>query len=101
MARNRSIGSKASPRDRVRAGNTGSGGGSGGASRGGGSGGGSGRGPSGPPRKWKRIAKRILIWGGALALLATIALGTAVYFAAQGLPSFSELKDTKAGQTIV
>ncbi|WEK45830.1 MAG: PBP1A family penicillin-binding protein [Candidatus Andeanibacterium colombiense] len=86
MARNRSVGSKATPRDRVRANNTG------GTGRGGG---------SRPPGRWQRIVKRILIWGGALALLAAIALGTTVYFAAQSLPSFSALKDTKAGQTIV
>ncbi|MBO9602049.1 MAG: PBP1A family penicillin-binding protein [Novosphingobium sp.] len=82
MARNRSVGSKATPRERVRSGNTGGGG-------------------SRPPGRWKRFVRRVLIWGGALALLAAIALGTAVYMAAQNLPSFSALKDTKAGQTIV
>jgi len=45
--------------------------------------------------------KRLLVWGGVLALLGAIALGTAVYFAASNLPSFSQLKDIKAGQTIV
>ncbi|KPL69411.1 penicillin-binding protein [Erythrobacter sp. SG61-1L] len=45
--------------------------------------------------------KRLFLWGGFLALLGAIALGTAVYFAASNLPSFSELKDIKAGQTIV
>ena len=83
MARTRRVGSKATPRDRVRSSRKGSGGG--------------GKRPS----RLRRWARRILIWGGALALLGTIALGTAVYFAARNLPSFSELKDTKAGQTIV
>ncbi len=84
MARRRSVGSKATPRDRVRASSSSGGGG-----------------PKGPPSRWRLWGKRILIWGGALALLGTIALGTAVYFAARNLPSYSELRDTKAGQTIV
>ena len=83
MARNRSVGSKATPRERVRASSSGSGGG--------------GKGPS----RWRLWAKRLAIWGGAFVLLCTIALATAVYFAANNLPSYSELKDTKAGQTIV
>ncbi|HTN13605.1 MAG TPA: PBP1A family penicillin-binding protein [Sphingomonadaceae bacterium] len=81
MARNRSVGSKASPRERVRNGSSGGGG----------------RGP-GRLRRWIR---RLFVWGAALALLGCIALGTAVYFAASNLPSFTELKDIKAGQTIV
>ncbi|MBS1239524.1 MAG: penicillin-binding protein, partial [Proteobacteria bacterium] len=83
MARTRSVGSKATPRDRVRSSSNGSGGG--------------GKRPS----RLRRWVRRILIWGGALALLGAIALGTAVYFAARNLPSFSDLKDTKAGQTVV
>ena len=46
-------------------------------------------------------AKRIAIWGGALALLGALFLGIAVAFAARSLPSFYQLKATQAGQTIV
>ncbi|WP_419716649.1 transglycosylase domain-containing protein [Altererythrobacter fulvus] len=84
MARNRSVGSKATPRDRVR--DTGSGNGGGGRRR---------------PGRFRMWMKRLFLWGSFLALLGVIALGTAVYFAASNLPSFSELKDIKAGQTIV
>ena len=45
--------------------------------------------------------KRILAWGGALALLAAIALGTAVYFAAQNIPGYRALMSQQSGQTIV
>lgn len=48
-----------------------------------------------------RWIKRIFIWGAAAALLGAIALGTAVYFAARGLPSYGELKNSQAGQMIV
>ncbi len=57
-----------------------------------------GRKPRGALARWVR---RLFVWGIALAMLGAIALGTAVYFAASNLPSYSELKDTKAGQTIV
>ncbi|MCB5426594.1 PBP1A family penicillin-binding protein [Altererythrobacter sp. CC-YST694] len=88
MAGNRSVGSKAAPRNRSRNGGSG---GSGSSGRGGGK----------SPGGWRRWLKRLLVWGGALALLGAIVLGTAVYFAASNLPSFSQLKDIKAGQTIV
>lgn len=104
MTRNRSVGTKASPRDLVR-GDRGSGGSAGsGGSSGGNSGGGRGSGRGGgkaPPTRLRRWMKRIFIWGSAFALLCLIALGTAVYFAASNLPSYSELRDSKAGQTIV
>jgi penicillin-binding protein 1A len=45
--------------------------------------------------------KRIALWGGALALLATLFLGIAVAFAARSLPTFYQLKATQVGQTIV
>ena len=45
--------------------------------------------------------KRLLIWGGALALLGALFLGIAVAFAARSLPSFYQLKATQNGQTIV
>ncbi len=48
-----------------------------------------------------RWTKRLLGWGGALALLLAIALGTAVYFAAQNIPSYGALMSSQQGQTIV
>jgi penicillin-binding protein 1A len=48
-------------------------------------------------RKWRRL----LIWGGALAVLGALFLGLAVAFAARSLPSYSELKATQNAQTIV
>lgn len=49
-----------------------------------------------------RVWIRRLAWGGAgLALLGAFALGLAVLFAKNGLPSFSTLKANQNGQTIV
>jgi penicillin-binding protein 1A len=101
MARKRSIGSKATPRQRVRASEESRKGDGGRGGRGGRKGGGGGsRGPRfrGFFGRW---FKRLLIWGGGLALLGALVLGTAVYFAERSLPSFSELKQSQAGQTIV
>ncbi len=83
MARKRSVGSKATPRERARD---------------------SDRGRRPPPRRSGtvgRLVKRLAMWGVALALLGSIALVTAVYFAARSLPSYSDLKASQAGQTIV
>ncbi|GAA0271115.1 transglycosylase domain-containing protein [Alteraurantiacibacter aestuarii] len=41
------------------------------------------------------------MWGGALALLGAIALGTSVFFAARGMPSFASLMSSQNGQTII
>jgi penicillin-binding protein 1A len=95
MARKRSIGSKATPRDRVRASESAARGRGG---RGGGRGGGKGPGGRGRFGGWLR---RLVWWGAGLALLGALVLGTAVFFAERSLPSFSELKDTQTGQTIV
>ena len=97
MARKRSIGSKATPRQRVRASEESRKGDGGRGGRGGRKGGGGGsRGPRfrGFFGRW---FKRLLIWGGGLALLGALVLGTAVYFAERSLPSFSELKQSQAG----
>nr|WP_234026995.1 PBP1A family penicillin-binding protein [Erythrobacter sp. HKB08] len=45
--------------------------------------------------------RRFVVWGGTLALIGVLFLGLAVGFAAQSLPSFSELKATQNAQTIV
>ena len=52
-------------------------------------------------RKQRSWLKRLLVWGGALALLGALFLGLAVAFAARSLPSFYQLKATQVGQTIV
>jgi len=58
-----------------------------------------------PPRPQRsRLAtwvRRILIWGGALAVLALFALATSVYFAARNLPGYATLMSSQQGQTIV
>ncbi|QZD96299.1 transglycosylase domain-containing protein [Qipengyuania gelatinilytica] len=51
-----------------------------------------------PLRKW---SKRIVIWGGAAALLGALFIAIAVAFAARSLPSFYQLKATQNAQTIV
>ena len=94
MARKRSVGSKARPQDKVRAEAREQ------AAR---------RAPKpsrrkaepkerGPVWKWTR---RFLIGGTFAALLGALALGLAVFFAARNLPSFTTLKASQAGQTIV
>ncbi|BBC71925.1 penicillin-binding protein [Altererythrobacter sp. B11] len=53
------------------------------------------------PAWWKVWLRRLVVWGGALALLGALALGTAVYFAARNIPSFTALMNSQNGQTIV
>lgn len=50
---------------------------------------------------WRLWVRRLLIWGGALALLGVLFLGLAVAFAARSLPSYAELKATDNAQTII
>ena len=45
--------------------------------------------------------KRLTLFGAAVGLLAVVALTTAVYFAARGMPSYSALMSTESGQTII
>jgi len=55
-----------------------------------------------PQASWAwRWIRRLLGLGGALVLLAAVALGTAVYFAAQNLPGYTALMSSQTGQTIV
>lgn len=62
-------------------------------------------GPSSSPKKpssfWGRLARRVLIWGGALVLLAAIGLGTAVGVTMSELPAYDALKSGQNGQMIV
>jgi penicillin-binding protein 1A len=50
---------------------------------------------------WRLWLRRAVLWGGALALLGALFLGLAVVFAARSLPSYSTLKASQPGQTIV
>ena len=57
-----------------------------------------------PPRERSGFAlwaRRIALWGGALALLGVLFLGLAVAFAARSLPSYYQLQATQNAQTIV
>ena len=55
-----------------------------------------------PPRTgWRLWLRRLFVWGGAAALLGVLFLGLAVAFASRSLPSYSALKATQPGQTIV
>ena len=50
---------------------------------------------------WRLWLRRLLVWGGSAALLGALFLGLAVAFAARSLPTYSALKATQPGQTIV
>ena len=50
---------------------------------------------------WRLWLRRALVWGGSLALLGAFALGCAVFFAERSMPSFSSLKGSQNGQTII
>ncbi|MEO6152962.1 MAG: PBP1A family penicillin-binding protein [Croceibacterium sp.] len=56
--------------------------------------------PRPPVSGWKLWLHRILVWGGAIALLLALALGTAVYFAARNMPGYATLMNSQVGQTI-
>ncbi|HSG33018.1 MAG TPA: PBP1A family penicillin-binding protein [Sphingomonadaceae bacterium] len=94
MARNRSIGSKASPRELARARDAGR--------RGGG-----GSGPRKPKRDPAepglfRTWLRRIFWTGIISgLIGTAAIVIAVYIAVQSLPSYAQLRDSQTGQMII
>ncbi|TCM18992.1 penicillin-binding protein 1A [Novosphingobium sp. PhB165] len=48
-----------------------------------------------------RLVRRVLVWGGALTLLAAIGIGTAVAVTMSQLPAFDALKSSQNGQMIV
>ena len=54
-----------------------------------------------PPVRWRRWLKRLFVWATGLVVLGLVFLGFAVGFAAASLPSYSTLKATQPGQTIV
>ncbi len=51
--------------------------------------------------RFARWTRRLLLWGGGVALLGLLFLVLAVLFAARSLPSYDELKATQTAQTIV
>jgi penicillin-binding protein 1A len=53
------------------------------------------------PSGWRRLMRRLFVWGGGLALLGFLALIVSVWLTARSLPSFDELKSSQAGQMIV
>ena len=61
------------------------------------------RGRREPPERsgWRLWLRRALVWGGGLAVLGLIALGSAVFFAARNMPSYSALMSSQHGQMIV
>ncbi|MXO59019.1 PBP1A family penicillin-binding protein [Altererythrobacter salegens] len=50
---------------------------------------------------WRLWLRRGIVWGGALALLGVIALGSAVLFAARSMPNYSSLMSSQNGQNVV
>jgi penicillin-binding protein 1A len=54
-----------------------------------------------PRTGWRLWLRRSFVWGGAAALLGILFLGLAVVFASRSLPSYTALKATQPGQTIV
>src|SRR6187402_108546 len=52
-------------------------------------------------QRWRVWLRRGLIWGGAVAALLLLALGTSVYFAARSMPGYATLMSSQVGQTIV
>jgi len=94
MSRRRSIGSKATPRELVRERD----------SAGGGRG--SGRPPK-PPRVrgersfFGRWFRRLMLAGLAVGAIGALALAISVFVAVSNLPSYSELRNSQVGQTIV
>ena len=52
--------------------------------------------PQGRLQRWTR---RLLVWGGAIALLGALFIALAVAFAARSMPSYYQLKATQTAQT--
>lgn len=50
---------------------------------------------------WKLWFKRLFAWGAGIAVLCALILGIAVAVTMQGLPSYSQLRQSQTGQTIV
>ena len=60
-------------------------------------------GPQQPVKQplWRRALRALVVWGFALALLAAIFVGSAVFMTARELPSYQDLKSSQNGQMIV
>ena len=50
---------------------------------------------------WRLWLRRAAVWGGALALVGALVLGISVAVAYRSLPTYSALKSSQVGQTIV
>lgn len=50
---------------------------------------------------WRRVIRRLFVWGIGFALLCAAVLAVAVGLTARSLPSYNELKTSQAGQMIV
>ncbi|BEV02145.1 transglycosylase domain-containing protein [Novosphingobium olei] len=48
-----------------------------------------------------RMVRRLIVWGGGVALLGVIGVAVAVLITARSLPSYDRLKSSQAGQMIV
>lgn len=57
--------------------------------------------PKPPVTGWRRLLRRLFVWGFAVALLGVIALVVAVGLTARTLPDYEQLKSSQAGQMIV
>lgn len=53
------------------------------------------------PTGLRRFFRKLLVWGGSLAVLGLLALALAVGLTARSLPDFEELKSSQVGQTIL
>jgi len=53
------------------------------------------------PTGWRLWLRRALVWGGAFALLGLFVTGISVAMAYRSLPTYSALKRSQVGQTIV
>ena len=53
------------------------------------------------PSRFRRFLRKMLFWGGGLALAVMVMIGIAVAMATQSLPSFEALKSSQNGQMIV
>lgn len=63
------------------------------------------RGSDAPQREeltgWRKLLRRLFVWGGSLAVVGLLVLTVSVWLTARSLPSFSELKSSQVGQMIV
>ncbi|MFN5781494.1 MAG: transglycosylase domain-containing protein, partial [Novosphingobium sp.] len=63
------------------------------------------RGSQAPQREeltgWRKLVRRLFVWGGSLAVVGLLVLTVSVWLTARSLPSYDELKSSQVGQMIV